>query len=88
MNKSTAFAMIAMAAANSTEEELIDKVISELTEYKILSKDELPIQGVIMLMHKFHQRGKSFVEIMKEIQEDITAITAFDNLMPNDKSLN
>jgi hypothetical protein len=84
MKESMLLPMLAMVAANTSEDVLLDTAITALEKYK-LSKDDkdTPFSEIFILLMKFKSRGMSPLEMMRESLEETKKMEAFLNLTDN-----
>ena len=81
MNQKTMLMMATMLAIATPEEQLIDELIAELQEYKLLKmswnetkvgeRPELPIRSITMIVLKGENEGKSMLDSMRSMDSKL-----------------
>lgn len=78
--------MLSMLTMMTNEEELVEKCISSLQEYKLtgFKKENMPVSHLMMLMMKMRFKDMSTTEIMQEIMKAEKDFSMFESIMKPD----
>lgn len=78
----TALMLLNMFSQLTSLEELVDEAIQALTNYKLsgFKEDDRPIRELMMLMHKFKNEGKDFIDIMEDLDKVEQASNLYDKI--------